>query len=93
MFNVIPASRKNTPEVGKVLCTSDLVKKISFTGSTATGKVLLSLSADSVKKLSLELGGNAPFIVFDSADVDLAVKGLMASKFRNTGQTCICSNR
>jgi len=79
--------------VGRVLCTSDLVQKISFTGSTATGKVLLSLSADTVKKMSLELGGNAPLIVFDSADVDLAVKGLMASKFRNTGQTCVCSNR
>ncbi len=93
VFNVVPSSRQNSVEVGKVLCTSDLVHKISFTGSTATGKVLLSQSASTVKKVSLELGGNAPLIVFDSADVDLAVKGLMASKFRNTGQACIASNR
>ncbi|XP_040900736.1 succinate-semialdehyde dehydrogenase, mitochondrial [Toxotes jaculatrix] len=93
VFNVVPCSREKTPSVGKVLCTDPLVAKISFTGSTATGKVLLKLAADTVKKASMELGGHAPFIVFDSADVDRAVGGAMASKFRNSGQTCVCSNR
>ncbi|KAM7421643.1 hypothetical protein PAMA_015681 [Pampus argenteus] len=93
VFNVVPCSRERTPSVGEVLCTDPLVAKISFTGSTATGKVLLRLAADTVKKASMELGGHAPFIVFDSADVDLAVRGAMASKFRNSGQTCVCSNR
>ncbi|GER02804.1 hypothetical protein JCM17846_04860 [Iodidimonas nitroreducens] len=72
---------------------SDLVRKISFTGSTDVGKLLMRQAADSVKKMSLELGGNAPFIVFDDADIDAAVDGVMASKFRNTGQTCVCANR
>uniref|UniRef100_A0A667Z4H7 Succinate-semialdehyde dehydrogenase n=1 Tax=Myripristis murdjan TaxID=586833 RepID=A0A667Z4H7_9TELE len=93
VFNVVPCSREKTPEVGKVLCTDDLVAKVSFTGSTATGKILLKHAADTVKKVSMELGGHAPFIVFDSADVDMAVAGAMASKFRNSGQTCVCSNR
>ncbi|XP_047190851.1 succinate-semialdehyde dehydrogenase, mitochondrial [Scophthalmus maximus] len=93
VFNVVPCSREKTPSVGEVLCTDPLVAKISFTGSTATGKVLLKLAADTVKKASMELGGHAPFIVFDSADVDKAVGGAMASKFRNSGQTCVCSNR
>ncbi|XP_039661781.1 succinate-semialdehyde dehydrogenase, mitochondrial isoform X1 [Perca fluviatilis] len=93
VFNVVPCSRERTPSVGEVLCTDPLVAKISFTGSTATGKVLLKLAADTVKKASMELGGHAPFIVFDSADVDRAVAGAMASKFRNSGQTCVCSNR
>uniref|UniRef100_A0A8C9XD14 Succinate-semialdehyde dehydrogenase, mitochondrial n=1 Tax=Sander lucioperca TaxID=283035 RepID=A0A8C9XD14_SANLU len=93
VFNVVPCSRERTPSVGEVLCTDPLVAKISFTGSTATGKVLLKLAADTVKKASMELGGHAPFIVFDSADVDRAVVGAMASKFRNSGQTCVCSNR
>ncbi|XP_061573825.1 succinate-semialdehyde dehydrogenase, mitochondrial [Cololabis saira] len=93
VFNVVPCSREKTPAVGKVLCTDPLVAKISFTGSTATGKILLKMAADTVKKASMELGGHAPFIVFDSADIDEAVKGAMASKFRNSGQTCVCSNR
>ncbi|KAM3615205.1 uncharacterized protein V6R79_024935 [Siganus canaliculatus] len=93
VFNVVPCSREKTPSVGEVLCTDPLVAKISFTGSTATGKVLLKMAADTVKKASMELGGHAPFIVFDSADVDKAVAGAMASKFRNSGQTCVCSNR
>lgn len=93
VFNVVPCSREKTPSVGEVLCTDPLVAKISFTGSTATGKVLLKLAADTVKKASMELGGHAPFIVFDSADLDKAVAGAMASKFRNSGQTCVCSNR
>ncbi|XP_077384399.1 succinate-semialdehyde dehydrogenase, mitochondrial isoform X2 [Festucalex cinctus] len=93
VFNVVPCSRERTPAVGRVLCTDPLVAKISFTGSTATGKVLLKMAADTVKRVSMELGGHAPFIVFDSADVDKAVQGAMASKFRNSGQTCVCSNR
>uniref|UniRef100_A0A2K5E1T6 Succinate-semialdehyde dehydrogenase n=1 Tax=Aotus nancymaae TaxID=37293 RepID=A0A2K5E1T6_AOTNA len=93
VYNVIPCSRKNAKEVGEVICTDPLVSKISFTGSTTTGKVLLHHAANSVKRVSMELGGLAPFIVFDSANVDQAVAGAMASKFRNTGQTCVCSNR
>lgn len=93
VYNVLPCSRTSTPAVGEVLCTNPLVGKISFTGSTATGKVLLRHAAGTVKRVSMELGGNAPFIVFDSADVDQAVIGAMGSKFRNSGQTCVCSNR
>lgn len=80
-------------EIGGELTSNPLVRKISFTGSTAVGKLLMSQSSTTVKKMSLELGGNAPFIVFDDADLDAAVKGAMASKFRNTGQTCVCANR
>ncbi|RLM18909.1 succinate-semialdehyde dehydrogenase (NADP(+)) [Brenneria alni] len=79
--------------VGKILCESPVVRKLSFTGSTEVGRILMAQSAPTVKKLSLELGGNAPFIVFDDADLDLAVKGILASKFRNSGQTCVCANR
>uniref|UniRef100_A0A4W5NM45 Succinate-semialdehyde dehydrogenase, mitochondrial n=1 Tax=Hucho hucho TaxID=62062 RepID=A0A4W5NM45_9TELE len=93
VFNVVPCSREKTPSVGTVLCTDPLVGKVSFTGSTATGKILLKHAADTVKRVSMELGGHAPFIVFDSADVDKAVAGAMNSKFRNSGQTCVCSNR
>ncbi|XP_071391439.1 succinate-semialdehyde dehydrogenase, mitochondrial isoform X2 [Centroberyx affinis] len=93
VFNVVPCSREKTPSVGEVLCTDPLVAKVSFTGSTATGKILLKHAADTVKRVSMELGGHAPFIVFDSADVDAAVAGAMGSKFRNSGQTCVCSNR
>uniref|UniRef100_A0A2K6FWZ8 Succinate-semialdehyde dehydrogenase n=1 Tax=Propithecus coquereli TaxID=379532 RepID=A0A2K6FWZ8_PROCO len=93
VYNVIPCSRNKTKEVGEALCTDPLVPKISFTGSTATGKILLHHAANSVKKVSLELGGLAPFIVFDSANVDQAVAGALASKFRNSGQTCVCANR
>jgi len=80
-------------EIGASLLESELVRKISFTGSTEVGKLLMRQAADSVKKISLELGGNAPFIVFDDADLDAAADGLMASKYRNTGQTCVCANR
>ncbi|XP_064195042.1 succinate-semialdehyde dehydrogenase, mitochondrial isoform X1 [Anguilla rostrata] len=93
VFNVVPCSRERTPAVGEILCTDPMVGKISFTGSTATGKILLKHAAETVKRVSMELGGNAPFIVFDSADVDRAVAGAMGSKFRNSGQTCVCSNR
>ncbi len=79
--------------IGKVLCESEIVRKLSFTGSTEVGRLLYAQCAPQVKKMSLELGGNAPFIVFEDADLDAAVKGLMASKFRNGGQTCVCANR
>jgi succinate-semialdehyde dehydrogenase / glutarate-semialdehyde dehydrogenase len=80
-------------EVGAELTRNTLVRKLTFTGSTAVGKQLMAQCADTVKKISLELGGNAPFIVFDDADLDAAVEGAMVSKFRNTGQTCVCANR
>jgi succinate-semialdehyde dehydrogenase/glutarate-semialdehyde dehydrogenase len=80
-------------EVGDEFCTNPIVKKISFTGSTPVGKLLMKLSSDTVKRMSLELGGNAPFIVFKDADIDLAVNAAMASKFRNAGQTCVCADR
>ncbi|MBP0624426.1 NAD-dependent succinate-semialdehyde dehydrogenase [Cupriavidus consociatus] len=80
-------------EIGNVLCASPVVRKLSFTGSTAIGKLLMAQCAGTVKKLSLELGGNAPLIVFEDADLDRAVDGIMASKFRNSGQTCVCANR
>ncbi len=83
----------NTAGVGETLTSSPKVRKVSFTGSTAVGKLLMKQSASTLKKLSFELGGNAPFIVFDDADVDLAVSGAIASKFRSSGQTCICANR
>ena len=79
--------------VGKEFCENPKIRKISFTGSTPVGKILMSQCSSTLKKLSLELGGNAPFIVFDDADVDAAVKGAMISKFRNSGQTCVCVNR
>ena len=91
VLNVVTA--KNPVPVGDELTTNPKVKKISFTGSTRVGKMLLAKCASQVKKVSLELGGNAPFIVFADADIDAAVDGCMASKFRNAGQTCICSNR
>ncbi len=80
-------------EVGTVLTGELVVRKLSFTGSTAVGRLLMRQCADSVKRLSLELGGNAPFIIFDDADLDAAIAGVMASKFRNAGQTCVCANR
>ncbi|KAJ6782447.1 hypothetical protein PWT90_09445 [Aphanocladium album] len=92
VVNVI-ASLENTPAVGKELTTSPIVKKVSFTGSTGVGKLLMNQSSSTLKKLSLELGGNAPFIVFDDADLDAAVAGAIASKFRSSGQTCVCANR
>lgn len=93
VYNVVPCSREKAPAVGELLCTDPSVAKISFTGSTATGKILLRYAADSVKRVSMELGGHAPFIVFDSADVDKAAAGALASKFRNSGQTCVCTNK
>lgn len=80
-------------EIGQVLTDSETVRKLSFTGSTQVGRLLMAQSAPTIKKLSLELGGNAPFIVFDDADLDKAVEGAMQSKFRNAGQTCVCANR
>jgi succinate-semialdehyde dehydrogenase/glutarate-semialdehyde dehydrogenase len=93
VLNIVTASRERTPEVVDVWLDDDRVRKITFTGSTPVGKHLARRSADTLKKLSLELGGNAPFIVFDDADLDAAVDGLMAAKFRNGGQTCVCPNR
>ena len=92
VVNVITAL-DNTPEVGEVLTTDPTIRKISFTGSTPVGKLLMKQCSGTLKKLSLELGGNAPFIVFDDADVDQAVAGAIASKFRSSGQTCVCANR
>jgi succinate-semialdehyde dehydrogenase/glutarate-semialdehyde dehydrogenase len=93
VLNMMTADADNSIAVGKVLCASDVVRHISFTGSTEVGRILLAQSAPTVKKMSLELGGNAPFIVFDDADIDSAVEGAFASKYRNAGQTCVCSNR
>lgn len=83
----------DSSEVGKTLCESDTVKKLSFTGSTQVGRILMQQCAPTIKKLSLELGGNAPVLVFDDANLEQAVQGIMASKFRNSGQTCVCANR
>ncbi len=93
VLNVLCADGENSVEIGKVLCTSDVVRHLSFTGSTEVGRILARQCAPTVKKLSLELGGNAPFIVFDDADLDSAVEGALASKYRNAGQTCVCANR
>jgi len=93
VLNMLCADSANSIAIGKVLCASDVVRHISFTGSTEVGRILMAQSAPTVKKLSLELGGNAPFIVFDDADLDAAVAGAMLSKYRNTGQTCVCTNR
>src|SRR5262245_20910594 len=90
VLNVITGGSK---PIGAELCANPTVRKLSFTGSTEVGRVLMRQSADTIKKLSLELGGNAPFIVFDDADVDAAVEGALASKYRNAGQTCVCANR
>ncbi len=91
VFNVVPGM--DAPAIGKAMTDSPIVRKLSFTGSTAVGKLLMRQCADTVKKLSLELGGNAPFIVFDDADLDAAAAGAVASKYRNAGQTCVCANR
>lgn len=93
VFNLITADSDNSIAIGKALCKSDVVRHISFTGSTEVGRILMAQSAATVKKMSLELGGNAPFLVFDDADIDSAVDGAIASKFRNAGQTCVCANR
>ncbi|QDD63559.1 NADP-dependent succinate-semialdehyde dehydrogenase I [Herbaspirillum seropedicae] len=90
VFSVVTGTPK---EIGGEMTSNPIVRKISFTGSTGVGKLLMQQSASSIKKLSLELGGNAPFIVFDDADLDAAVEGAIASKYRNAGQTCVCANR
>lgn len=84
---------KNSRAIGGELCSNQIVRKLTFTGSTEVGRVLMRQCSDDIKKLSLELGGNAPFIVFDDADIDAAVEGAIASKYRNSGQTCVCANR
>ncbi|MDO5653043.1 MAG: NAD-dependent succinate-semialdehyde dehydrogenase [Brachymonas sp.] len=91
VLNVITGS--DAPAIGKVLCASPVVRHLSFTGSTEVGRLLMAQCAPTIKKLALELGGNAPFIVFDDADLDSAVSGTISSKFRNAGQTCVCANR
>jgi len=93
VLNVVTADGANSILVGKALCDSDTVRHLSFTGSTEVGRILMRQCAPTIKKLSLELGGNAPFIVFDDADIDSAVEGAMVSKYRNAGQTCVCANR
>ena len=90
VFNIITG---DAPAIGGELCASPIVRKLSFTGSTEVGRILMKQCAPTIKKLSLELGGNAPFIVFDDADLDAAADGLMQSKYRNAGQTCVCANR
>jgi succinate-semialdehyde dehydrogenase/glutarate-semialdehyde dehydrogenase len=90
IFNVITGQ---PAAIGSELCANPVVRKLSFTGSTAVGRLLMAQCAPSIKKLSLELGGNAPFIIFDDANLDAAVNGAIAAKYRNTGQTCVCANR
>ncbi|WP_273525004.1 NAD-dependent succinate-semialdehyde dehydrogenase [Rhodosalinus sediminis] len=91
VFSVVPSARAS--EIGREFCENPTVRKLTFTGSTEVGRLLLRQAADQVKKCSMELGGNAPFLVFDDADLDAAVEGAIASKFRNNGQTCVCANR
>ena len=91
IFSIAPSS--SSSEIGKEFCENPLIRKLTFTGSTEVGRILLRQAADQVLKCSMELGGNAPFIVFDDADLDAAVEGAMASKYRNNGQTCVCANR
>jgi len=93
VLNVVTADAENSILVGNALCASEVVRHLSFTGSTEVGRILMKQCAPTIKKLSLELGGNAPFIVFDDADIDSAVEGAMISKYRNAGQTCVCANR
>ena len=93
VLNVLTADAEQSILIGQVLCSSDVVRHLSFTGSTEVGRILARQCAPTVKKISLELGGNAPFIVFDDADIDSAVEGAVASKYRNAGQTCVCTNR
>ena len=91
IFSIVTSSRSS--DIGKEFCENPHIRKLTFTGSTEVGRILLRQAADQVLKCSMELGGNAPFIVFDDADLDAAVEGAMASKFRNNGQTCVCANR
>jgi len=93
VLNIITADSEQSIAIGKVLCNSPTVRKLTFTGSTPVGRILMQQSAPTLKKLSLELGGHAPFIVFEDADIDAAIEGAMVSKYRNAGQTCVCTNR
>jgi succinate-semialdehyde dehydrogenase/glutarate-semialdehyde dehydrogenase len=93
VINIVTADAKNSVAIGKALCDSPLVRHLSFTGSTPVGRILMEQCAPSIKKVALELGGHAPFIVFEDADLDAAVSGAMQSKYRNAGQTCVCTNR
>ncbi|WP_338416465.1 NAD-dependent succinate-semialdehyde dehydrogenase [uncultured Sphaerotilus sp.] len=93
VLNILTGDADSSIAIGNVLCASDTVRHLSFTGSTEVGRILMKQCAPTIKKLSLELGGNAPFIVFDDADIDSAVEGAMISKYRNAGQTCVCANR
>ncbi|NBD22000.1 succinate-semialdehyde dehydrogenase [Aquabacterium fontiphilum] len=93
VLNVLTADGRQSIDVGQALCSSDVVRHLSFTGSTEVGRILMAQCAPTIKKLALELGGNAPFIVFDDADLDAAVEGALISKYRNAGQTCVCANR
>ncbi|MEX8494134.1 NAD-dependent succinate-semialdehyde dehydrogenase [Sphaerotilus sp.] len=93
VLNILTGDADSSIAIGNVLCASDTVRHLSFTGSTEVGRILMGQCAPTIKKLSLELGGNAPFIVFDDADIDSAVEGAMISKYRNAGQTCVCANR
>lgn len=93
VINVITGDAKQSIAMGEVLCDSSVVRHLSFTGSTPVGRILMQQCAPTIKKLSLELGGHAPFIVFEDADIDAAVQGAVQSKFRNAGQTCVCTNR
>ena len=93
VFNIVTGDAKSSIEIGKELCANPIVRKLSFTGSTEVGRILMRQCADTIKKLSLELGGNAPFLVFDDADLDSAADALMMCKFRNAGQTCVTANR
>ena len=93
VFNIVTGDAQSSIEIGKELCANPIVRKLSFTGSTEVGRILMRQCADTIKKLSLELGGNAPFLVFDDADLDVAADALMMCKFRNAGQTCVTANR
>jgi succinate-semialdehyde dehydrogenase/glutarate-semialdehyde dehydrogenase len=93
VVNIITADADRSVAIGKTLCASPIVRHLSFTGSTEVGRILMAQCAPTVKKLGLELGGHAPFIVFEDADIDAAVTGAIASKYRNSGQTCVCANR
>jgi succinate-semialdehyde dehydrogenase / glutarate-semialdehyde dehydrogenase len=93
VINILTADAKNSVAIGKVLCDSPLVRHLSFTGSTPVGRILMEQCAPTIKKVALELGGHAPFIVFEDADLDAAISGAMQSKYRNAGQTCVCTNR
>jgi len=91
LFSILPSTHSS--DIGKEFCSNEIVRKLSFTGSTEVGRILMAQAAPQIKRLSLELGGNAPFIVFDDADLDAAVEGALISKYRNNGQTCVCANR